>query len=108
MTLNDFEENILSCLGVTREKLYTDKSRVKGMLAFRGIVFYFLKKHTNLSIELIGDRYDKDRLSVSNAIKNFSHFRNYNETIQRKVGELEEKFKDLPRIIVCKTCGREI
>lgn len=106
MTLNEFEDTVLECLGTTREKLLLNNKSES--VAMRSVVFYFLKKHTNLALGMIGDRYHKQHSTVIHALENFDYYRNYDKAIKIKIEALEEKFKNLSRIIVCKECGREV
>lgn len=108
MKLQEFEQTVLECLGTTREKLFVKNRSNREVIAMRCIVFYFLKKHTNLTWAAIGDRYNREHCTVMYALRNWDYYRTSDEALKRKIAVLEEKFKELPKIIVCKECGREI
>lgn len=71
-------------------------------------MFYFMKKHTNLSFEMIGERYNRNHCTVIYAISHFPVYRTSEEWFDLKIKTLEEKFEGKSRIMVCGHCGREL
>ena len=105
--LEILERTVLETLGTNKEKLFA-KSHNRKMAYLRSIMFYFLKKYTNLSLEMIGGRYNRDHCTVMYSIKNLHTYRKYEEWFDQKIKTLEEKFEGNSKIMVCTHCGREL
>lgn len=105
--LEILETEILECLGITKEKLF--KTGKKNEMVFsRAAVFYFLRKHTNLTYEFIGERYNRDHATVMYALKHFDLYKTLDEAFSLQVQAIENRLRDKPKIIVCGHCGREL
>lgn len=106
-SIEELEQTVLNCLGTNKVKLFA-KDRKRELVYSRGVLYHFLRKHTNLSLTMIGDRYDRHHSTVMYALSQLATYKNYDEKINSKIKMLEERLANKPKIIICGQCGREI